>query len=931
MSTGVRVRTQYSFSRAIGDIDDTLDVILDRVGKGGYAPITDFASSYGWVKWREGCEKRGLKPVFGVELGVTEDLDRDKPIVDDWLFLPTDNITDLCTLITLAMQENKDKPLISYEQVAGFDSIIKVMGHRTQLQNLPDMKNLCVALSPAVTLGYKRRVDERKLPWVFAGENRFLVPEDKELYMVSAGWRSFIQSYPQHLLSVDEWRKRAGRIFSEDAMDAAIRNADSVLKAASSCTLASGQLPVPPTEQSLLSLCLGDVWVSLNERLYSELPHDDAVKKSREYIDRLDHELKIIRQKGFEDYFLIVADMVSWARERMLVGPARGSAAGSLVCWLSGITNVDPIEHNLLFERFLDVSRDDMPDIDIDFPNGDARDEVVEHLKNIYGDDRVARLGTVGKFKTKASINATCAALDYSAWDLYDWIRGQGVANIENDKFPKVDDDTALKECPAAWVAKKIFARPSHMGKHAAGIIVGDKALGGMMPLSEGETLMIDKKDSEKMGLLKIDALVISQIGIIESTLKMMDLPLDTLTKLPLDKDEAFKEINERRYAGVFQLNKNTSQNYAKKINVETFSDIVALMAIARTGPIESGSADLWVKRRLGKERPDYPHEIFRSVLEPTKGAVIYQEQVMEIGRIGGLSWPEVGKLRKAMSGSKGSKAIAEFGDKWKRGCLEKGVSKETLDTFWEQLLKYGGYTFNRSHAVSYAMVCYWSAYMKHLYRKQYAASMLNIEKDVEKHCNMLRELVEKGIEFTEFDSFYSDMKWRIAGNKLVGPLMSIKGIGPAMAEEVLASRNTGLPLRPAIQKKLDNPETPYSNLYPIRSAVKKVCPDLRVRRIYTEPTPIQKIVEEMKGAVIVGAVDKWWMDKGMIKVWLKNDFDRIFCIFPNTTDTQLLEEKGGVWCLKGNVKVKGEDDFRMMLAQGTKFLGIDESLASRT
>ena len=918
--TGARVRTQYSFYRATGDLFQILDAIESNVQhiepKERFAPITDFASSYGWVQWNKYSKERGLVPVFGIELGITPDPYAKKPIVDDWLFFPIDDLSPLCEIASQAVAQRQSKPLLSYSQVAIAEGVVKIMGHRTQLDQLPrGINNLYAAMSPAVTLGYRRRIDECGIPWASAGENRYMSPEDRDVYKVISGWQSFTQSYPQHLLTADEWDGAVSAVFpEEDVRTTAQENTHSILRIASSCKLPQGTLPNPPRKKSLADLCLeGDTWMQLSERI-GMMPEKDAGRVSRQYLKRLDRELKVIRDIGFEDYFLIVADMVSWARERMLVGPARGSAAGSLVCYLTGITRVDPITNGLLFERFLDPTRTDMPDIDVDFPTGDGRDQVVDYLRSVYGKNRVARMGTVAKYQSDAAINASCGALQFPKWKVQEWLQGRDLASVS--------DDTAYNQCPPAWLAKKLLGRPSHMGKHAAGVIVEANPLTAIMPVSEGETMMLDKKDAESLGLLKIDALVIKQVGILEETLKLLDKPFDFLEKLPLDNKLAFAEINEGRYAGVFQFNKAATQNYAKRITVENFDDIVALRAIANPGPIDSGSADMWVRRRMGEERISIPHPLFEDVLKSTWGLMIYQEQVMQIGRIGGLDWGEVGRLRKAMSASQGSSAIADLGEKWKRGCIEKGIPSRVVDNFWPQLLKYGGWTFNRSHSISYALLSYWSAYMKANYKEAYACCMLNAEKDEDKQCAMLRELIESGYSYREVDPQKSEYKWIVVDNTLVGPLTAIKGIGAATAEEILGARERGLPLRSAVQKKLDSPKTPYADLFPIKSVINRVCPDLKKRNIFTKPTDIASLSDKHTDVVILGMMDSLKRDRGMIKVWLKDDTDKVFCIFPRNTNAGDLSQGDGIWCLKGGIKMK--NDFRMFIAKGARFLGND-------
>jgi hypothetical protein len=356
---------------------------------------------------------------------------------------------------------------------------------------------------------------------------------------------------------------------------------------------------------------------------------------------------------------------------------------------------------------------------------------------------------------------------------------------------------------------------------------------------------MCDKKDAEDgYNLLKIDCLGLTQLSIFEDALELAGLPHNALEGLPLDDPKAFAVLNEAKWAGIFQFNGQALQSITKQFTVDKFDDIVSVTALGRPGPLASGGAHEWIRRRNGTNPISYPHKIFEPYLSDTLGIVIYQEQVMEIGRnIGDLSWEQVTLLRKAMSKSLGKEYFDQFGDPWKKGAIAKGVDPRDTIKIWDDLCAYGAWSFNKSHSVAYGLISYYCCWLKAYYPFEFAAATLSHEDNPQRQIQLLREMKAEGYDYVPVDADLSGRKWAVGdrgGKKyLVGPLHNVKGIGPKMVNQIIGARNRGEPMPDRARKLLENPVTDIDSLWPIRDAVKKLMPDPAARAINTPPTPI--------------------------------------------------------------------------------------------
>lgn len=835
----MRVRSGYSFRHAVGHLDE----VLSRIQELGwsYAPITDTASTFGFVKWNKLCKKAELKPVFGVELAVTQSLNAKKPIVDYWTFIAIDSIASVNRLVEIATSQFRYQPMLTVEQACAAAGVVKIVGHRTDLSAVPPGDHLFVALAPSTSRGYFRLAQSLGHKFIAASDNRFTRPGDQAFYEVVCGRNASTQSYPQWLLSDDEWC--ASVAWAGEMVEEALGNRETTFLLCNA-KLAPGHLLQPEKPESLEAMCRAGA-----VKLKCDLT--DPV-----YEARLRRELDMIASKDFEDYFYIIADMCQWARERMIVGPARGSSCGSLVCYLLGITTVDPIPYDLIFERFIDINRNDLPDIDIDFSD-QKRQLVFDYMAEKYGSERVARLGTVALYKPRSALQEAAAALDIPPWKINPVLdsiidRSGGDSRALQATEDTLNDTDAgrklLSEFPEIMMAGRMEGHPRHHSQHAAGIILTDKPVSEYVAVdkTKGST-HCDKKDAEELNLLKIDALGLTQLSVFEDTLKMAGLPLNHLDSIPLDDQAAFGVLNKGHFSGVFQFNGLALQSVTQQVAIEHLEDIVSITALARPGPLNTGGTNHWIKVKTGREPATYVHPLVKPHLETTLGIVCYQEQVMVIGReIGGLSWEDVTALRKAMSKSLGEEFFGQYRGKFVEGAVKNGMDEDLASKFFNDLSAFGSWAFNRSHAVAYGLVSYYCCWLKAHYPMEFAAAALTHTDSFETQIKMLREMAQEGVGYVAADKDLSMDQWTVGfvdgEKKLIGPLTQVKGIGPKLMSQIMSARARGEPMPSRAEKLLNDPQTKIDSIWPIGDRIKKIMPDPREKNISSSPVPIADV-----------------------------------------------------------------------------------------
>ena len=799
----LRNRTEFSFKTSYGKIDNVLET-----NQGAAAAICDRAGTWGHVQWEKQCNKRKIKAIFGVELAFVANMDeREKQGINYMAFLAknSNGLREIYELVTLATEKFYYEPRLDYSVLETIsDDVIILSGNNPVWDRLPTRDNLYVELSPASQINAREIAKEKGLKVVATSDNYFCIPDDRAAYEMVVGRNADDKATPQHILSEWEWR------LSWDD-DEAVQNSH---KIAAMCNTALPQASMvePEKPETLRQMCEGAAVrknINLNDPTYKQ---------------RLDRELGLIKHKNFEDYFYVVSDLCRYAKENMLVGPARGSSCGSLVCYLLDITEIDPIPYDLLFERFIDINRMDYPDIDIDFPD-DRRDMVFDYLKNKYGGENVARLGVVSRFKAKSTITDVSKALRIPAWevsDLKDAIieRPQGDARASScilDAFESSDiSRKVLEKYPELNVCSQIEGHARHTGQHAAGILVTSQPVSWYCSVDEQTGVaQIDKYDAERLNLLKIDALGLRTLSVMQDTLDQIGWSREQLINYRTDDEKAFGVLNNEQYAGLFQFEGHALQSLCKQLTIETFEDIASLTALARPGPLNSGGAKQFLMRRTGKSPVEYLHELTKGITEVTYGVIVYQEQVMQIAReLGGLSWEDVSSLRKAMSKSLGKEYFDGFWDKFKVGAKENGIDEESARKIWDTMNTMGSWAFNRSHAVAYGMMSYWSCVLKAHFPLEFAAACLRNAKDEEQSIKILRELHQEGYEYLPYDKNKSQINWSVQDGTLIGGLMGIKGIGIKTAEAIIKKRDEGKGLTPRQNVLLSTGVTPYDVIF---------------------------------------------------------------------------------------------------------------------
>ena len=804
----VRLRSEYSFRKAFGPIHKVVETT-----EGDVMGISD-SGTWGHVAFSKACKKAGKKPLFGVEIPIVEDAtERSKQPTNEMTFIAKNNdgLRELYQLVTKSTDRDHFyyHPRLSYEHLFDISkNIIILTGTHPILGLLPLAKkdDMYFEINPMTTKNNFKWAKEKGFNFVATSDNYYPKPEDKKAYEVLVGRNRQDRTAPMHILNEWEWK---------DALPWAPQEAiDMTYKIALDCNvdLPTAQMISFHSDKTLRQMCVEGAKPR-------DIDLSDPVYKAR-----LDRELKLIADKDFEDYFYVIADMINYAKEHMLVGPARGSSAGSLVCYLIGITDIDPIEHDLLFERFIDITRADLPDIDIDFQD-DRREMVFEYIRQKYGAEKVAHLGTVSRYKAKSTISEVAKELGIPAWEVND-LKGAIIERSGGDSraafcildtFNDLDiGKQILEKYPQMRVAADMENHARHNGVHAAGIIITEDPVSLYCSVS-GQTgaAQIDKKDAEDLNLLKIDALGLRTLSVLQDVLDQIGWSREKLLKHPLDDEKAFELLNDEKYAGIFQFEGYALQSLTRQMKVHNFEDIASITALARPGPLNSGGTTQYIKRKIGEKPVEYLHPMTEEITKVTYGVVVYQEQVMNIARdVGKLSWEDVSQLRKAMSKSLGEEFFDGYWQKFKVGAIENGIDEDQAQTIWKNINTMGSWAFNRSHAIAYGLVSYWCCVLKSRFPLEFAAACLRNVKDDDQGVRLLREVSKEGLGYKSYDKYRSGMNWSVQNGELIGGLIGIKGVGPKMAEDIINRRELKQPLTPRQEKLLDNGETPYDDIF---------------------------------------------------------------------------------------------------------------------
>ena len=841
----LRVRTEYCFRKAYGP----LNKVIEATG-GDTIGISD-SGTWGHVAFNNACKKAGKKPLFGVEIPIVEDAtDRSRQPTNEMSFIAKNNegLKELYQLVTKSTDKDHFyyHPRLSYEHLFDIsDNIIMLTGTHPILGLLPltNKANMYFELNPMTTKNNFKWAQEKGFEFVATSDNYYPTTKDKKAYEVLVGRNRQDRTAPMHILNEWEWADNLPW-----APESAIAN---TYKIAEQCnvSLPTAQMISFHSDKTLQQLC------------EEGAPPRNIDLKDPVYKARLKRELDMIASKNFEDYFYVIADMINYAKQHMLVGPARGSSAGSLVCYLIGITDIDPIEHDLLFERFIDITREDLPDIDIDFQD-DRREMVFDYIKDKYGYEKVAHLGTVSRYKAKSTIAEVAKELGIPAWEVND-LKGAIIERSSGDSraafcildtFEELDvGRMVLGKYPQMRVAADMENHARHNGVHAAGIIITEEPVSLYCSVS-GQTgaAQIDKKDAEDLNLLKIDALGLRTLSVLQDVLDQVGWSRNKLINFPLEDEGAFKILNDEKYAGIFQFEGYALQSLTRQMKVHNFEDIASITALARPGPLNSGGTTQYIKRRTGEKPTEYLHPMTEEITKVTYGVVVYQEQVMTIARdVGKLSWEDVSQLRKAMSKSYGEEFFDRYWQRFKVGAEENDIEEDEALKIWKNINTMGSWAFNRSHAIAYGMVSYWCCVLKSRFPLEFAAACLRNVKDDEQGVRLLREVAREGLGYKPYDKFKSGMNWSVQNGELIGGLIGIKGIGPKMAEDIVNRREMKQPLTPRQENLLNNGETPYDDIFECERRFGHIKADPAAHNIKTPIIDIQDLEADNPGTFV--------------------------------------------------------------------------------
>ena len=550
----------------------------------------------------------------------------------------------------------------------------------------------------------------------------------------------------------------------------------------------------------------------LNEQSRNGLKKILAEKKialKKLYEERLEYELKIINDMGFAGYFLIVSDFVNWAKSKDIpVGPGRGSGAGSVVAWSLSITNLDPIYHNLLFERFLNPERVSMPDFDIDFCQN-RRDEVIEYVNKKYGNDCVAHIITFGTLASRAAFRDVGRVLEipYSEVDQFAKLIPYNPANplplkdsINSDKNLKdlVNNDERISN--VVDISLKLEGLHRHASTHAAGVVIGDTKIIKNVPLYRDPNTSVNAtqfsmKYVEKAGLIKFDFLGLTTLSIIQDASKLIkqknkDFKIDDI---PMDDEKTFRNLSQGEAAGIFQLESNGMASVLRQLQPDKFEEIVAVVALFRPGPMDNIPS--FCNRKHGREKIDYIHPLLKEVLKETYGIIVYQEQVMEIAQVlSNYSLGEADLLRRAM-GKKIQKEMDAQKNRFIEGAKKNKIEVKEASKIFDLVNKFAGYGFNKSHAAGYALLAYQTAYLKTIFPYEFMTATLNYAIDRTDRIILLKkELQRLNIAFKKPDVNLSQAEFAIEdldGKKSIRfGLAAIKGVGIKSMKSLVSERN---------------------------------------------------------------------------------------------------------------------------------------------
>ncbi|GAB4431053.1 MAG: DNA polymerase III subunit alpha [bacterium] len=840
----LHLHTEYSLLDGAIRIDDLVKRAKEL--KMPAIAITDHGNIFGAYDFFEKATAEGVKPILGCEMYIAPESrfkqsknDKDGEANNYHLLLLVQNergYKNLCKLITIANFEGfyykpridkevlekyseglicltacikgeiaahllKDryddakKAALEYKRIFGAENFY----FEIQENGLPEQRK--------VNDGLVQLSKETAIPLVATNDCHYLMKEDFRFHdiLLCIQTGKTVKDENRLKFSVNEFYMKTPEEMKErfSYIPEAIEN---TIKIAESCYFSFRKkeyhfpnLGIPESE--IVSTFEEKVYKGFEAHI-SRLLADTGGRYTREdYENRLKFEIETIKKMGFPGYFLIVHDFIAYARSKGIpVGPGRGSAAGSLVSYCLGITSIDPLKYNLLFERFLNPDRASMPDVDVDFSQ-DRRGEVIDYIVNKYGKEMVSQIITFGSMKAKMVIRDVARAMDLPLSEADRIAKMIGDAKtikealkVEPQLSRIYEEDPKIKELIDFSISLEQF--PRHASTHAAGVVIADKPLVEYMPLhkgKEGEALtQFTMKTLEKMGLIKFDLLGLKTLTMIEKALNMIEKNYGVkinLEELTFDDPKVFELFAKGDTTGIFQFESTGMKSWLMKLKPTKFEEIIAMNALYRPGPMDL--IPDFIERKNGKQQVEYIFPELEEILKETYGIMVYQEQVMQISiKIGGFTRGEADLLRKAMA-KKDVDNLAKLGEAFISKAVEKGFERHKVEKLFDQISKFGSYGFNKSHSAAYAFVAYHTAYIKTYYSEEFFAALLNTEiGDPDKFTAHIKECKERGIKILPPDVNESEVDFTVDKQKQIRfGLSAVKNVGIKAVEEIIKER----------------------------------------------------------------------------------------------------------------------------------------------
>lgn len=830
--THLHTHSHYSLLEALPKIKDL--VAEAKKSKMQTLALTDLGNLYGAIEFYKECEKNEIKPIIGVEFYVSARTRHDKEHRLDntrtRLVLLAENLEGYKNLLKLVtrsftegfyykpridrelMREHKEGLIAilpalikngvedltqAYKEIYGENFFLEITKH-------PELRGHDIEMQKRVTLGQKSGV-----PIVAGADIYYLSPEDRQAR--------------ETVLSIQGYNFGGERGFENEDEDFSFKSSKEMEKAFKDLPEAL-QNNQKIAERCNLKLVLG-TWVfpdieiehgqdpdeALREIVYAGLKRRKLSGREEEK-ERIEYELKIIKDKGYSKYFLVVADLLRYAHEHGILTNIRGSVAGSMVTYLSGITNINPIEYKLPFERFLNPDRPSAPDIDMDFADN-RRDEVIEYARKKYGEDKVAQIGTFGTMMARGAVRDVTRALgfDYGTGDKIAKLIPMGAQGFpmtlnramkENPDLKKLyEEDPDTKTI--IDMAKKIEGNARHISVHAAGVVISPTALTDYTALqydTKGENKIITQYDMhsvEEAGLLKFDFLGIRNLSIIAETfarIEKIEGQKLSMEEIPIDDKKTFEMLARGETEGTFQLNGDGMTRSLMELKPTNIHDINVMVALYRPGPMDNIKE--YILRKHGKKQASYMHPKMKDFLDTTFGVLVYQDDLLMTAiEVAGYSWGEVDKFRKAV-GKKIPEEMKKQHILFVEGCQKHGgMTKESAEKLWELFVPFQGYGFNKAHAASYGFVAYITAYLKANFPEIYMSAVLTAESgDTDTIGIMINECKRMGIEvlppsINESFSQFSVVPKEDGRYKIRFGLTTIKNFGAGISSAITQER----------------------------------------------------------------------------------------------------------------------------------------------